>query len=398
MYLLNARTQKLEHFLDLPPYAILSHAWQSGEAHRFHEIGTPGVCQKPGYDKVQGCCTLALQHGLDYVWIDTCCADANSITAFDEALNSSYAWFNQAAVCFVYLHDVESRERPEQESSTFRRSKWFSRAWTLQELLAPGNVFFFAKDWKEIGTKAGLASVISSVTGIHTDALMHPERVPHFSVATRMSWAKGRKSSKPEDRVYALMGLFGVNLPIVYGQGETETFMKLQHEIIKKSDDQSILAWRFFTRAPSPRTSSFLADSPDYFADCGDVHRIPSDQLLEYCIKHSHPTANPRSGFLLTCRGLQATLPVRSRRPGVLDALLACARGPGVWNGSKYAVNLDDAEVICIRLRKPTPGVHPYERMDEHSLEAINIRDAHDFVLQDVQLSASQRLPTRLDS
>ncbi|KAI6124333.1 hypothetical protein EDD17DRAFT_1610096 [Pisolithus thermaeus] len=394
MYLLNARTQQLEPFSDLPPYAILSHAWQSGEAHRFHDIGTEGVRQQPGYDKVEACCALALRDGLDYVWVDTCCADANSTAAFDEALNSSYAWFQQAQVCYVYLHDVDSRERPDQEGSTFRQCKWFGRAWTLQELLAPRNVCFFAKDWKKIGTKAGLANVISSVTDIHIDALMHPERIPRFSVATRMSWAKGRKSSKPEDKVYALMGLFCVRLPIEYGQGETETFMKLQHEIMRITDDQSILAWCSAASASSPNTSSLLADSPDYFAECGDIHQIPHDRWLEYCTKHFNPTTNPRPGISLTCRGLQATLPVRSRRPGVLDALLACARGPGLWDGNKYVVNLDDADVVCVHLREPTLDAHHYERIDEDGPEVINTNNVQGFTLREVLLSAPQRLPT----
>lgn len=401
MHLLNVRTQLLEDFSEPPPYAILSHVWQSGEAHRFHEIGTPGVRQKPGYEKVEGCCARALQDGLDYVWIDTCCADATNSVAFSEGLNSSYTCFAQAEVCYVYLHDVEGGDSPEQQGSTFRRCKWFDRAWTLQELLAPRNVLFFTRDWENIGTKTGLASVISSVTGIHTDALMHPERVPHFSVATRMSWAKGRKSSKPEDRVYALMGLFGVRLPILYGQGETETFMKLQREIMNASDDSddhSILAWRSVTGASSLYTPSLLADSPDRFVDCGDVHRIPHDHWLEYCTQHSHSGVNPRLGFLPTCRGLQAILPVRSRQPSVFDALLACARGPGVWNGTKYVADLDYADIICIRLQGPTPDVHHYERVDEDRLGAISIRDAQGFALQEVHLSVPQRFSIHLDS
>ncbi|KAL4069061.1 hypothetical protein J3A83DRAFT_4053854, partial [Scleroderma citrinum] len=271
MYLLNVRTRHLQHFYEPPPYAILSHSWCTGDTHRFHEIESLGIANKPEYYKADMCCKLALEDGLNFVWIDTCCADAKSSAAFTEALNSAYAWYQNAEVCYVYLDDVDGTEDPEAEDSTFRRCKWFKRSWTLQELLAPENLFFFASNWSMIGTKAGLANVISSMTGIHCDALLYPKRIPFFSVAARMSWACGRKSSKGEDRVYSLMGLFGVHLPILYGEGARKAFLKLQHKIIKTSDDQSILAWRSVSSPSSHHSNGPFADSPDCFADCGDV-------------------------------------------------------------------------------------------------------------------------------
>ncbi|KAI6027958.1 hypothetical protein BKA83DRAFT_4236765 [Pisolithus microcarpus] len=392
MYLLNIDTQQLEDIQERRPYAILSHAWRVGETHHFHEIGTETVRIQPGYEKVEMCCELARQDGLDYVWIDTCCADANSSAAHTERTISAYTWYQQAQVCYTYLDDVDGSEDPREGRSTFRQSRWFSRAWTLQELLAPKHVFFFAKDWTMIGTKAGLASVISKVTGIHKDALEYPERVPCFSIATRMSWAKGRTTSKEEDRVYALMGLFGVNLPILYGEGETRTFLKLQNEIIKTTDDQSIFAWCSVAGASASsefHASGLLADNSTYFADCGDVQRIPYDRWSEYCTKHfrSKTISYPQLSVDPSCRGLQATLPVQWRRAG-LDALLACTRGPAVWNGSEYVANVNRPDLIRVRLQK---SYHGYERrVGEGHLETVGIDDYKKFRLQEIHICVSQ--------
>ena len=401
MHLLNVRTRQLEHFPDPPPppYAILSHLWTAGDAHRFHEIGTPGIDNSPSYHKVDMCCKLALEGGLDYVWIDTCCADANSSSVFTEVLNSAYAWFQGAEVCYVYLDDVDGAESPEKEESTFRLCKWFKRAWTLQELLAPTNLVFFSKDWSNIGTKDDLAVVISEVTGIHRDAILYPDRVHRFSIAARMSWASGRKSSKSEDRVYSLLGLFGVNLPIVYGEGEKETFVKLQHKIIETSDDQSIFAWRSVLNPSSFPTTPF-ADSPDCFADCGDVHPIPHSQWLEHCTMHfrSSSGVSPCSGFSKSNAGLHLSLPLRLRDVALFDGILACGRGECIWNGERYVVDLQGAELVHICLRNCASAIHRYDRVVSDCLGTISIHDAKDFALHEVCIAASQQAPIPLEA
>ncbi|KAI6012987.1 hypothetical protein EDC04DRAFT_2579676 [Pisolithus marmoratus] len=389
MYLLNIKTQELEDIHERRPYAILSHAWREGEAHRFREIGTKSVRMQPGYEKVEMCCELARQDGLDYVWVDTCCADANSSAAQSEVTISAYAWYQQAHVCYAYLDDADGSKDPRERNSTFKCSRWFRRAWTLQELLAPKHVFFFAKDWTMIGTKAGLSSVISEITGIHRDALEHPERVPCFSIATRMSWAKERMSTKEEDRVYALMGLFSVNLPILYGEGEMRTFLKLQIEIMKTTDDQSIFAWHSAGGASASSEShgsGLLADTSECFADCGDVQHIPYDQWSKYCAEYlcSKNVSYPQLDILLSCNGLQATLPVRQRGAG-LDALLACTRGPAVWNGFEYTANINKANLICIPLQRCH---HGYERVNRDPLETVGIDDSETFSLQGIHIRA----------
>ncbi|KAI6101878.1 hypothetical protein F5141DRAFT_1218083 [Pisolithus sp. B1] len=391
MYLLNVNTQQLEDIHEQRPYAILSHVWGAGERDYFQKIGTKNVHMEPGYEKVEMCCGLAQQDGLDYVWIDNCCADANARGTQSEARISAYAWFQQAQVCYAYLDDVDGDEDPREKFSRFRGSRWFKRSWTLQELLAPKHVFFFAKDWTMIGTKADLVEIISKVADIHKDALEYPERIPCFSIATRMSWAKGRTSTKEEDKVYALMGLFGVNLPVVYGEGKTRTFLKLQTEIMKITDDQSIFAWHSAADAAESDASGILASTYECFAKCGDVQKIPYDQWSEYCAEHFRPKnlASPQLDVDPSCSRLQATLPVRQRGVG-LDVLLACARGPAVWNGSEYIADLKKGGPICIRLQQSYRG---YERAHESCLETVAVNDFRKFSLQDIHLCTSRSSP-----
>ncbi|KAI6007493.1 hypothetical protein EDC04DRAFT_2611339 [Pisolithus marmoratus] len=388
MYLLNVATQQLEDIHELRPYAILSHALQAGETVYFHQVGTESVRMQPGYEKVETCCEPARQGGLKYIWTDTCCANANNSAAYTETTTLAYTWYQQAHVCYTYLDDVDGSEDSREKHSTFKRSRWFRLTWTLGELSAPKHVLL--RERLDNDRNEG-----RPFECIHRDALEYPERVPCFSIATRMSWARGRTSTKHEDRVYALMGLFGVNLPILYGEGETRTFLKLQNEILKTTDDQSIFAWHSAGGASTSseyHSSGLLADTSKCFADCGNIQQIPYDQWSRYCAEHfcSKNAAYPQLDILPSCRGVQATLPVRQRGlGGGLDALLACARGPAVWNGSEYVADLNKADPIYIRLRK---SHHGYERVDKDHLESVRINDFQKFSLRGIHICASRSL------
>ena len=183
MRLLHSQTLKLEEFHDwtLKPYAILSHTWGEGEVS-FQEMQSGEGSRKAGYSKILGCCKAAAADGFEYVWIDTCCIDKTSSSELSEAINSMYKWYQEAEVCYVYLADVF----PEISTSSFAKSRWFTRGWTLQELIAPSSVTFFDAHWRDIGTKASLVKPIAKITGIHIDALRNA-RVSRFSVAQRMS-------------------------------------------------------------------------------------------------------------------------------------------------------------------------------------------------------------------
>jgi hypothetical protein len=189
---------------------------QSGEGNK-----------KAGYSKIRGCCKAAAADGFEYVWIDTCCIDKTSSSELSEAINSMYKWYQEAEVCYVYLADVF----PDISTSSFAKSRWFTRGWTLQELIAPSSVIFFDAHWRDIGTKASLVKPIAEITGIHIDALSNG-RVSRFSVAQRMSWASRRETTREEDIAYCLLGIFSINMPLLYGEGQ-KAFLRLQEEIMK---------------------------------------------------------------------------------------------------------------------------------------------------------------------
>ncbi|KAL8866555.1 MAG: hypothetical protein Q9174_006233, partial [Haloplaca sp. 1 TL-2023] len=264
MRLLNTSTLKLHNFSekDIPPYAILSHTWGKDEV-TFQDVNKPGVQEQEGYAKITGCCTVALADGWDYIWIDTCCINKSSSTELSEAINSMYRWYKDAQVCYVYMVDVVKFEDTTMQEISFQRSRWFTRGWTLQELLAPMTVIFCDRDWESIGTKRSLYRQISIATGIHGTFL---DSQVGASVATQMSWAANRETSRTEDIAYCLMGLFDVNMPLLYGEG-AKAFTRLQEAILQKSDDESLFAWRGENCDPC----GVFASGPDAFAETGNI-------------------------------------------------------------------------------------------------------------------------------
>ncbi|KAK0614789.1 Vegetative incompatibility protein HET-E-1 [Lasiodiplodia hormozganensis] len=171
MRLLNCSTLHLETFVDstVPPYAILSHRWQDGEV-LFEDIVSGQASEKSGYKKIEETCLQASRDGFAYVWVDTCCIDKSSSAELSEAINSMYRWYNQAAVCYVYLFDVPDGIDPEQDA-VFAQSEWFRRGWTLQELVAPAHLEFFSQGWICLGAKSTLTTVLSRATGIDVHVL-----------------------------------------------------------------------------------------------------------------------------------------------------------------------------------------------------------------------------------
>ncbi|RFU28338.1 hypothetical protein B7463_g7988, partial [Scytalidium lignicola] len=269
MRLLNSTTLELEEFFDsqTPKYAILSHRWLDEEV-TFSDMQNKNATGKLGYAKLKSCCEQAVKDGLQHVWIDTCCIDKSSSAELTEAINSMYRWYQNAEVCYAYMADVQSREAL--DDSSFEQSVWFTRGWTLQELIAPQNVEFYNADWKSLGSKESLKYVISNVAGIDLLALegVDPES---FSIAKRMTWASKRTTTRIEDMAYSLLGIFGVNMPMLYGEGD-RAFIRLQEEILKNSDDQSLFAWK----KNSKTYQGLLASSPSDFTDCGNIVPSPS--------------------------------------------------------------------------------------------------------------------------
>ncbi|KAB8264580.1 ankyrin repeat-containing domain protein [Aspergillus pseudonomiae] len=247
-----------EFFGEPPPYAILSHTWHEMEV-TFQDI-TNGVIDKKGFKKVKDCCTFARADGYGYAWIDTCCIDKTSSAELSESLNSMYRWYQEAEVCYAYLADVPSKP--------FAESRWFKRGWTLQELIAPSTVVFLDHEWNELGTRESLRDALSEITSIPAGILMGEDDVETASVAQRMSWAARRETTRIEDRAYCLMGIFGINMPPIYGEGKN-AFIRLQEEIMKILDDHSIFAWR--SDSEEENHGGLLATSPDAFRESANV-------------------------------------------------------------------------------------------------------------------------------
>lgn len=261
MRLINTSTLTLHTFYDanIPDYAILSHTWGLEEV-TFQNFHLPSSKTLDGYSKITSCCALARSDGWLYVWVDTCCIDKTSSAELSEAINSMYRWYRHAQVCYAYMIDVTKSKKEE-----LTDSRWFTRGWTLQELLAPSMVVFYDREWKELGTKSSLEDQIYIATGIYNTYLTHFDP-SEASVAAKMSWAAKRKTTRIEDISYCLMGLFNVNIPLLYGEG-LKAFTRLQEAILRETSDESLFAWR--DSNPSP--SGLFACSPDAFATSGDI-------------------------------------------------------------------------------------------------------------------------------
>ena len=235
----------LTEFADdkVPEYAILSHTWGAhDEEIAFNDLmdgsfGVPaeGSNKSKGYSKLQFCADQTALDGPEYFWMDTCCIDKSNIIELQHAVNSMFRYYQNAAKCYVYLSDVHySENRQATWHSEFLASRWFTRGWTLQELLAPKSVEFYSQEGNRLGDKASLERQIHEITKIPTKAL---RGVPlfQFTVDERMSWMKDRETKYAEDKAYALQGLFDVYMPVIYGEGEKHAFDRLRRDIQQSS-------------------------------------------------------------------------------------------------------------------------------------------------------------------
>ncbi|KAL1871127.1 hypothetical protein Daus18300_004872 [Diaporthe australafricana] len=325
MRLLDTTTFELrldsQEFFQGEGYAILSHRWVGPEitfdeiarhAPSLREAGEKHRMKSPQLDKIRGACAVARGQGLRWMWIDSCCINKSSATEEAESINSMFKWYHGARVCVTYLSDVRSgvspdppeyqavepsggakKDMPPAEKTSdrvFQRadrdapSEWFSRGWTLQELLAPHDMDFYDMDWKYLGTKASLAPQIQQVTGIDAEYLTGARDFRKACIATKMSWMAGRTTTRAEDIAYSMFGLFNIVASPQYGEGP-RAFMRLQHALLFLKADESIFAWKMpnpsagkrFDIERNPDTTwgagewGLLAPSPDWFRGCGNV-------------------------------------------------------------------------------------------------------------------------------
>lgn len=215
---------------DIPPYAILSHTWGSDEVVFSDLAKIPSEWQqKTGFPKIDFCAKQTRRDGLHYFWVDTCCIDRTSSQELQTAINSMFRWYRDADRCYVYLPDVSG---PAPHDNALRQSRWFTRGWTLQELIAPKVVEFFSKEGTLIGSKQSLEPFICDITGIPSAALRGAP-LSDFPVSERQAWIRGRQTKYEEDMAYSLLGIFDVHMPLIYGEGREKAQKRLQEEVQK---------------------------------------------------------------------------------------------------------------------------------------------------------------------
>jgi hypothetical protein len=261
---------------NIPEYAILSHTWEAEEVY-FQDIKDGSGKSKCGYSKIQFCSNQAKHDGLTYFWVDTCCIDKSSSAVLTEAINSMFRWYRQATKCYVYLADVSTEPTEPPWELAFRNSRWFTRGWTLQELLAPGSVEFFSREGDLLGNKTSLEQQIHTITNIPVEAL-RGNRLFDLPVSERLAWMERRETTREEDMAYALLGLFGVQMPLIYGEGRERALKRLMNEI-----NESI------NSSPTPITDEAALD---LHADKHNLRR-PAPNHRRIC------TVSPRRFWLL---------------------------------------------------------------------------------------------------
>jgi hypothetical protein len=322
MRLLHKKTLQFEEFIgdDAPSYGILSHTWGKDEItfvdmvryNEGDEEQRARVEKKLGWKKIRFMQNITRDvKEINHFWVDTCAIDKSSSAELSEAINSMFRWYRRAHACYAYLTDILSPDLTGHGAFEFKHAKWFTRGWTLQELIAPNTVLFFNIQGKEIGTRKSLCTLLSEITGIDEDILMGLGRLSDVSIARRMSWAAARETTRVEDRAYSLLGIFDVNLALIYGEGE-KAFFRLQEEIMKETYDQSIFAWTLgpleIDQDDHHRAISVLARNPSYFGRSRDVVR--------------------RSGELdshaMTNKGVKIRLPIIRTPDGTIAAILCC--------------------------------------------------------------------------
>ncbi|KAH7087612.1 hypothetical protein FB567DRAFT_349147 [Paraphoma chrysanthemicola] len=262
---------------EVPKYAILSHTWdeienevtfldvesangtflrrttEDGQTYHIqvaggksedmdHQKRLSTLQSKKGYEKIRFCCQQASKHDLAYFWIDSCCINRTNSAELAEAINSMFRWYRNAAICYVYLTDVHAPERIRngelitgQVQEAFRKSKWFTRGWTLQELIAPVTVEFYSQNQVLLGERNKLSPIISDITSLPTKALQGAP-LSHFTVEERMSWSDNRSTTLEEDTSYCLFGIFDVYMPPIYGEGNENARKRLRNEIRNVED------------------------------------------------------------------------------------------------------------------------------------------------------------------
>lgn len=303
MRLINTKTLKLSEFADgaVPPYSILSHVWgdQADECclqdFARDEAHSEDVKSKPGYAKIVNFCRVSLENGFEWAWADTVCIDKSEYEELNTAINSMFAWYERSEVCYAYLEDTQTPEADNESESAgdssesswsssslvglsvmeaLKHAQWFTRGWTLPELIAPTTISFFSRDWTFICSRHDARAEIRRITSVPLTLLSSPgnnifkqtKSLNAYTSHHKMQWMSKRHTRHEEDMAYCLLGLFDVQMPIRYGEGE-RAFERLQDLIIRIRGDASVLMWQADPQCQlgDPGPCRYLASHPSAF-------------------------------------------------------------------------------------------------------------------------------------
>jgi hypothetical protein len=231
---------------EIPEYAILSHTWGADtEEVIYRDVLDSTWKNKVGYEKIRFCGEQARRDGLHNFWVDTCCINKSSDRELSEAINSMFRWYRKASKCYVYLADVSTNDQIDLSlqswEAAFRNSRWFTRGWTLQELIAPPSVEFFCSNSNRLGDKKSLEGQLHKITGIPISALQGSP-LYEFSFDERISWAQIRETKREEDKAYSLLGIFDISMPVIYGEGKENALRRLNREWKYRLDELSTIS------------------------------------------------------------------------------------------------------------------------------------------------------------
>lgn len=393
-------------------HAILSHTWGDEEVTFDDMCGDrAAIINRKGFQKIVGFCQKAREDGLKYGWVDTCCIDKRHSAELSEAINSMYGYYAGSYRCYIYLSDVlVSGEQSVLE--LISGSRWFTRGWTLQELIAPERRLLFDANWDPITAKTGDIAIhesLSLAAGIPVELLTNEESPSYYCVAERMSWAAKRDTTRAEDIAYCLLGLFDVNVVSIYGEGGIKAFQRLQTEIMKTSFDQTLFAWR----APA-------YDLRD-FSDTGMLAQAPSDfegsrGLSIWGPRYLAPFSMTNVGLHVRLADVTPKTPELDPPPlglpeGTVTAMIQCDikdQVTGEWHGlAVYLTPVRSAEVringsfLKAYRRTRCSKWHPVPLHDSNGapfLDLLVLEDEHNALVIRGRLADRSRFQTEFTS
>ncbi|KAI6041650.1 hypothetical protein EDC04DRAFT_3089035 [Pisolithus marmoratus] len=229
-------------------YVMFSHAWQGNEP-LYQDVKEAksvwDLSDTPLNEKLRNFCKESHRLGHNWAWSDTCCIDKTTSSILNQSLTSMYKWYADSAATIVFLAGVAHPSK----LGDLSRSFWMTRAWTLQELLAPKVMFIYDSEWKPyLGDTGANHKKSQDIMQELADAISIPRgTIITFSpddlgVREKLRLASTRNATVKEDVAYSLIGIFKSDIRPHYGEG-ADALGHLLEEIVARSGEVTVLAW-----------------------------------------------------------------------------------------------------------------------------------------------------------